>query len=215
MPFAFPSHQGLIAPLWRRWPAFFDTPALFISAAMPDVVDGIIGAFRGHLGQGLGHSLVALPLLCIPGGMMLWWLAHYMAQRLPYIRHGDFVSRSWNTGLESLLTAPGPGSGKVNWAIVVLSLGIGSFSHLLIDLISHGSFVWLYPWVPKGRLFPDWWHVKWMHLSIPGYRNPYPIGPHFIVWMGLSLLGIYLLFVPIYRDRFRGKYEDKDISQAP
>jgi len=67
MPLAFPSHQGLIAPLWRLRPDWFDIPGLFIGAAMPDVIDGVIGAFRGHLGQGLGHSLIALPLLCVPG----------------------------------------------------------------------------------------------------------------------------------------------------
>ena len=39
MPLAFPSHQGLILPVARRWPAHFDGLALCVGAAMPDVVE--------------------------------------------------------------------------------------------------------------------------------------------------------------------------------
>ena len=207
MPFAFPSHQGLIAPLWRRWPGLFDVPAIFIAAAMPDVIDGIIGAFRGHLGQGLGHSLIALPLLCIPGGLALWWMTHVIARHLSTSARDGVLARIWNVGLEAVIASPGPGSGRVHWVKVVLSLGAGAFSHLLFDLISHGSFSWFYPWVAKTRLFPSWWHVAWMRLPVPGYREPYPVGPHFLVWLFLGLLGIYLLFAPVFRDKQRGKQQ--------
>ena len=98
MPFAFPSHQGLIAPLWRRWPRAFDIPALSVGAAMPDVVDGLIGAWRGHLGQGLGHSLAGMVFLCVPGGLMLWFGLHAAARRLRPVSRDSFLARSWNLG---------------------------------------------------------------------------------------------------------------------
>lgn len=199
MPFAFPSHQGLIAPLWRRWPGVFDVPAMFIGAAMPDVVDGIIGVARGHFGQGVGHSLIAIPLLCIPGGLVLWSLALLAASPLPGSTGRGFFARIWNAGLNSLHDSAGEGSVASKSVRGVLSMGLGTFSHLLVDLVSHGGFVWLYPWVPKISIFPAWWYVTWTEVDLPGYKENYPIGPHFLVWILLGLLGIVLLFHPHVR----------------
>ncbi|HOC71067.1 MAG: hypothetical protein BWX80_02989 [Candidatus Hydrogenedentes bacterium ADurb.Bin101] len=203
MPFAFPSHQGLIAPLWRLKPAWFDIPALFIGAAMPDVVDGTIGVFRGHLGQGLGHSLIALPLLCIPGGLALWWLSRTVARPWNAWKRSGFLARAWNAGLESVHASPAPGTRTHQAARVVISLGLGAFSHLFFDLISHGGFTWFYPWTPKIKLFPAWWYTTWYRLPLPGYNEPYPIGPHFIMWVFLGILGIILLFYPYLRKQYR------------
>lgn len=204
MPFAFPSHQGLIAPLWRRWPTLFDVPALFIGAAMPDVIDGLIGAFRGHLGQGLGHSLIALPLLCVPGGLALWWLAHVAGRHLRTWKRDNFWARAWNAGLTSVQSSPVPGTRSRQVARVVLSMGLGVFSHLVFDLISHGGFVWFYPWMPKTKIFPSWWYIVWTEASVPGYRQ-YAIGPHFLMWIFLGIVGIVLLFYPYRRKQDRNK----------
>lgn len=198
MPFAFPSHQGLIAPLWRRWPGLFDVPALFIGAAMPDVVDGIIGAARGHLGQGLGHSLIALPLFCLPGGLVLWWLARVACRNLSLCRCDNFWTRAWNAGLVSVQAPPAPGTRLRQAVVIGLSMGMGVFSHLLFDLISHGGFVWFYPWMPKTKIFPAWWYIVWTEVSVPGYKQ-YAIGPHFLMWIFLGVLGIVLLFYPYLR----------------
>jgi hypothetical protein len=203
MPPSFPSHQGLIAPLWRRWPHLFDIPALFIGAAMPDVVDGVIGVNRGHFGQALGHSLIALPLLCIPGGLLLWWLAHRLATRTPFWPHPNWLARAWNHGLKAVRSSnPNLWKGKL-----FLSLALGSFSHLIFDLFAHGGFAWFYPWWTPHRMFPSWWYTAWIRLPVPGYREPYPVGPHFVVWVFLGLLGIYLLFYPFWRDKNLGYVE--------
>ena len=74
MPLTFPSHQGLILPLVRRWPEHFEPVALCVGAAMPDIVDAAIGFGRGYLGRGYGHSLVGLFLFCLPGGLLITWL---------------------------------------------------------------------------------------------------------------------------------------------
>src|SRR4051794_11490763 len=75
MPLAFPSHQGLILPVARRWPEYFDGLALCVGAATPDLVDGAAGLIgRGHLGQGLGHSLLGVGILCWPAGMLMTWV---------------------------------------------------------------------------------------------------------------------------------------------
>ena len=204
MPFAFPSHQGLIAPLWRRWPGFFDVPAMFIGAAMPDVVDGVIGAMRGHFGQGVGHSLIALPLLCIPGGLLLWIFALLASRPLGMSQGRGFFGRIWNAGVKALHESPGEGGGLLRAVRVIFSMGVGVFSHLVFDLISHGGFVWLYPWMPKTKIFPAWWYITWTEVSLPGYKEHYPIGPHFLVWIILGVLGIILLFYPYIRQRKQG-----------
>lgn len=162
---------------------------------MPDVVDGIIGAFHGHFGQTIGHSFVGLGLFCLPGGLILWLALHKAARRVRSARGSGFLARSWNRGLATFLAGAGTG----RWRRILAGLGLGAFSHMFFDLISHGGFPWLLPWVPKIRIFPDWWYVTWMRLDVPGYREPYPVGPHFIVWLFLGILGAYLLFRPVIR----------------
>jgi hypothetical protein len=203
MPFAFPSHQGLIAPLWRRWPALFDAPALCVGAAMPDVIDGFVGAWRGHLGQNIGHSLAGLAVFCIPGGLILWYGLHTAAHRVRPTSRTGFLARSWNLGLDAFVHGIPPASFTRQWRRVTGCVALGSLSHLLIDLISHGGFPWLMPWVPKIRIFPEWWYTTWTSVQVPGYHEPYEIGPHFIVWATLSVLGIYLLFRPAFREKTR------------
>ena len=85
-----PSHQGLIAPLWRRWPHRFNILALCIGAGIPDVFDGIAGLLlRGHLGQWHGHTLWGMHLLCVPVGLLLM---------VPTLRFASWVTRPGRCG---------------------------------------------------------------------------------------------------------------------
>jgi membrane-bound metal-dependent hydrolase YbcI (DUF457 family) len=195
MPFAFPSHQGLVAPLWRRWPHLFDVPAMCIGAAMPDVIDGIVGAMRGHLGQGIGHSIWGIVLLCVPVGIPIWYGLHWLARRVALSRSTGFWARSWNLGIEAIRTAPS--SFRSHWRLVVLGLLVGSFFHVFFDFISHGGFPWFWPWL-RMKPFPDFWYITWFRFPLPGYKNPYPIGVHFLAWSFFSLLGAWLLFRPAF-----------------
>jgi hypothetical protein len=199
MPLAFPSHQGLVLPLWRRWPRHFDLLALCVGAAMPDVVDGAIGLARGRLGQSLGHSLAGLVALCLPGGLLVTWLARRVGRRvdrtglpgrvLRALLRG--VPRAWPPRPAKDLAAIGPS----RFALTSLSLATGSLSHLGFDLASHGSFPWLAPWLDQARIFPAWWYRAWFQVPLPGYAEPYPFGPHAVVWCVLSLTGGVLFFV--------------------
>ncbi len=199
MPFAFPSHQGLIAPIWRRWPDAFDVPALCVGAAMPDVVDGFAAIGHGHFGQGIGHSLVGLVFFGIPAGLALWFLLHAAAHCLGFLSASGFWARVWNRGLAAFHKGIRPSAFPRGWRFILWSLGVGGFSHLCFDLISHGGFPWLMPWVPKLSIFPKWWYTAWTHIALPGYKDSYVIGPHFVVWISLSFLGIYMLLRPAFR----------------
>jgi len=70
MPLAFPSHQGLILPLWKKYPNRINGVALCVGAAMPDIIDAIAWPFRGELGQWLGHSLLGV-VVSAPFGLGL------------------------------------------------------------------------------------------------------------------------------------------------
>jgi hypothetical protein len=199
MPFAVPSHMGLIAPLWRRWPTYFDAPCMCIGAVMPDVVDGINGALRGHLGQGIGHSFLGVVALCVPGGLALWFLTIACARRLKERRGDGFWSRCWNLARASVLQAPATGDFWGHSRVVIGSLYVGVLSHLFFDVISHVECPWCYPWVPKLAIFPAWWETVWFRFPLPFYENPYPIGPHFVSWLALSVLGAWWLLKPVFR----------------
>jgi hypothetical protein len=83
------------------------------------------------------------------------------------------------------------------------SLLLGTFSHLVIDLLSHGDkhagFNWLRPLDVKVQIFPGWWNHTWFTMPVPGYENGYPFAPHFVVWVVLGVLGTVMLFAPAFR----------------
>ena len=203
MPLAFPSHQGLIAPLWRRWPGTFDMPALCVGAAMPDVVDGLFGVYRGHLGQTWGHTLIGMTFLCLPLGVLLWFGLHRWARFVPRASGAGFLARAWNMGNDAIAASPGPDTFRQRWFRVMGSLLLGAFSHLCIDLLSHGQkhagFQWFRPWAVHFKLFPSWWNHEWFRMPIPGYADGYSFSPHFIVWCILGLVGALMLFAPVFR----------------
>jgi hypothetical protein len=170
----FPSHQGLILPLWVRYPRRFEAVALCVGATMPDLVDFAAWPFRGELGHWMGHSLFGLMLACIPVGIALTWLAR------------RYTPRSLRSRLEDP-RAPAPTVGGD-----VLSVGIGALSHIVFDLVSHVSFLLLWPFYVRNDVLPDWWTQAWTTVSLPIYQKAYPIGLHAIAWIVLSGAGIYL-----------------------
>lgn len=200
MPFTYPSHQGLIAPLWRRWPRAFDVPALCVGAAMPDVIDGLAGLFRGHLGQTGGHSLLGI-LVCVPAGIVLWAALHGLLRRLPDHAGTGFLSRCWNGTRHAFTGAPGPAAFRFRWRIVTGSMLVGVVSHILFDLISHKHTQLFWPWHANADIFPAWWTVEWWRAPLPLYEGGYSMGPHFAMWMLLNGAGILLLAWPALKKK--------------
>jgi hypothetical protein len=178
MPLAFPSHQGLIAPLWRRWPDRFKLLPCCIGAAVPDIVDGTVGVFRGHLGQGYGHSLFGLFVLCVPLGLIVNAAVKVVGRRRPAIRE---TMESWGVFGAGLL-------------VEAWSVWVGALSHIGFDFISHDRFLLFYPWYEDDRFFPGWWYQRWADIPLPFYQAPFALGPPLLVWFALSALGAWMLF---------------------
>lgn len=180
MPVAFPSHQGLILPLWQRWPQHLDAISLSVGAAMPDVVDALAWPVRGELGQGMGHSLLGVVALCLPLGLALEQLVRRFVP-------SRFLARLDGTTPPRLARACG-------------SLVVGALSHVVFDLITHANFPLLWPYGRELHPFPAWWSRPWARIPLFVYREPYPLAPHTIVWAVLSVLGV-VLFLRALRPR--------------
>ncbi len=169
MPLTFPSHQGLILPLQRRFPRHLDAVALGVGAALPDIVDLVAWPVRGELGRWVGHSLLGV-VVSVPVGLALTWLA-------PRTLRSQTVPRL---------------------ARDALSVAVGSLSHVLFDLVTHGSLRLLWPWHVDPDAFPSWWYHTWAHIPLPFHPEPYPFAPHTIAWILLSIVGA-VLFVRYLR----------------
>lgn len=205
MPWGFPSHQGLVLPLWARWPKLFHGLALCVGAAVPDIIDGTVGIARGRLGQGIGHSLVGLALLSIPVGLVSTGLIRKAWRRFaprPTKPHStpswfDLLDDERNTAPKSRARFwPAPG----DFLRQSGSIFVGAVSHVLFDFVSHDTFGLLRPWYENPTWFPEWWRHQWGAVDLLVYEKPYPIAPHTLVWFVLSIVGAWL-YVRLLRQR--------------
>ena len=202
MPFGFPSHQGLIAPLWRNWPNRFSVLGLWVGAIVPDVVDGMENiAVRGYFQQWIGHSLIGASAIGVPVGLALTWIVRRSARRFATARGSGTVRRvaTWILAVDNSEVASSPAR---RLAIEALSVWIGALSHLFFDLLSHERSRLLWPLARDPEWLGAWWSTAWFHVSVPGYPD-YPIGPHFVGWLLLSFAGavMFLRWPPRTRDR--------------
>ena len=193
-----PSHQGLLIPLWRRWPHKFNIVALCIGAGMPDAVDGAAGILiNGHLGQWYGHTLWGAHIISVPAGLLLMAFTLFLARRFAQSQR-EKLNRigDWVLSGHSL---PEKANHFRQLIFVTISMWIGVLSHVIFDLLSHQNFDLLAPWYAGKSPIPDWWTTVWFTVSPPGYTD-YPIGPHFIMWLFLSSLGLYWI-MKIYKNK--------------
>jgi hypothetical protein len=172
---------------------------------MPDVVDGLLGLYRGHLGQWYGHTLVGTVVFCLPGGLVLTWLlkivAAYLSQRFYLIRRLQQVFAEWTHSPAVQADTQQTGIVRNRLVLVNLSIWVGALSHLFWDFISHGNCLWFYPLYENSRVFPSWWYAAWFEVPFPFYEDPYPFGPHLVAWFTLTILGALLFFGPVLRKR--------------
>jgi hypothetical protein len=200
MPMTFPAHQGLILPVIRRWPTYFDALALSIGAAMPDITDSVLGfLINGYFKQWYGHSLIGIFTLDLLGGLLITWFVAVFATR--FLKYSDLPRR-----LQTFFTKAPPnsdsavGRNRVHrwrsrlslWSFSVL---VGILSHVGFDLISHDTNLLLYPWYDNVRWFPGWWYVAWFEIRrLPMFGHSYSVGLFTVIWCILTLIGIFLFF---------------------
>lgn len=189
MPLAFPSHPGLLAPLVERYSSRLVVTDVWFGAMAPDIFDGVANLVaRGHLGQWMGHSLIGTLAFSTPLALVLAWLsrrlAAFGARRLgPETR----VAR-WCAWLVAIHPRPLRSLGAS-----IGSALLGAVSHVFFDLVSHNGSMLLWPFRDDPAWFGAAWHTAWVRVTVPGYTD-YPIGPPFVVWIALSVVGAVLFF---------------------
>jgi hypothetical protein len=200
MPLTFPSHQGLILPVVRKWPSYFDALALSVGAAMPDIIDTVLGfSINGYFKQWYGHSLIGTFTLDLLGGLLITWLIAALATRLSI--YADFPQRlqTFFTKVPSNDDSAAGRNIAVRWrsklGLWTFSVLVGILSHIGFDLISHDTNLLFYPWYEHVRWFPGWWYATWFEnrpLTIFGHS--YSVGIFTVSWCILSIIGIFLFF---------------------
>lgn len=200
MPMTFPAHQGLILPVVRKWPGYFDALALSVGAAMPDITDTVLGfSINGYFKQWYGHALIGVFTLDFLGGLFITWLIATVATR--FLKYEN-VSKH----LSTLYTNVPPNNDSAADRNTVLhwrsKLGLWSFSvlvgilsHIGFDLISHDTNLLLYPWYEHPQWFPEWWYATWFeNRPLLIFGHSYEVGIFTVSWCILSLIGVFLFF---------------------
>jgi hypothetical protein len=166
MPFPL-AHPAAVMPLRRYCPQWLNLPALVIGSLIPDV-SYCLGEKQGVQ---LGHGLLGSVVFCLPVGIMV--VALFYALRSPIVR---LLPAPYPQALLPLCRRP---SGSV-W-IVIISLLIGTWTHLLWDSFTH----------------KDGWFVQ--HLPVL-HSQVLPVGSRkarvcHLLWYGCSFAGIIWLFL--------------------
>jgi hypothetical protein len=196
MPLTFPAHQGLILPVARKWPVYFDALALSVGAAMPDITDSTLGILiNGHFKHWYGHALTGIFTFNLLGGLLITWLITVFVAGL--LKYADLPQR-----LQTFLKQTPPNSDSMAghrrqtriglWSFSVI---VGIVSHLGFDLISHDTNLLLYPWYDDVQWFPKWWYTTWFEIpALPMFGHSYSVGFFTVIWSILTLTGIFLFF---------------------
>jgi hypothetical protein len=200
MPMTFPAHQGLILPVKRQWPDSFDTLALSVGAAMPDVTDSLLGfLINGYFKQWYGHALLGIFTLDLAGGVLITWGITAFVRRLSTYPHLP-------KHVQAFFTKARPKSDSAtdtklvyrSWTTLRLwsfSVLVGILSHVGFDLISHDTNLLFYPWYEDVRWFPKWWYTIWFEFRpLPMFGHSSSVGIFTVIWCILTLIGIFLFF---------------------
>lgn len=128
MPFPL-AHPAAVLPLKRFCPRWLNLPALVVGSISPD-----FGYCFGPLNlDGISHQLLGIFVFCLPAGMIVLWVFYHW--RMGVL---GMLSERYQAVLRPLCSKPPP-----SIAVLVVSLLVGAWTHLLWDAFTHkdGWFV--------------------------------------------------------------------------
>jgi hypothetical protein len=205
VPFTF-AHPAAAVPLFRVMGRFGVLSALVIGSMTPDIAFLLpIGITRAQ-----SHSLAGLWWCCLPLGLVCYLVFHLLMKRpiihlLPvrsYARLERFATSEWVLRGRTLLP-------------VLLSLLIGSFTHVLWDSFTHkgswavrnfawlrvhlftGGGFWIYlytalQWISSflGLGLLAWWSWRWLRATpVPTEPIAAPMATHH-QWLVLLMIAV-------------------------
>ncbi len=168
MPFTV-SHTVAVIPLYKYLGKYGAMLPLIIGSMMPDIA--YITPFLVHQRMD-SHSLIGLYLFCIPMGLTVYFLYHYLMAPVIASVLPKFIQKHLRNNLFHGKLPEIPSH------VLVLSLVIGALTHIVWDFFTHQSGL------------PQFIH--WMDVpltSVDGYDiMPYRLLQHFSSLFGLALL---------------------------
>jgi hypothetical protein len=208
MPFTL-AHPAAVLPLRRYCPRFLSFTALVIGSVVPD-----LGYFSGRLHlEELSHTFRGSFIFSLPVGLVLIGLFYWLG--LPVIR---ILPRPWRPVFLPIFLRP---SGS--FFVIVISLLIGTWSHLFLDSFTHKDgwlvehFVALQtPLMPIGHHTLKVYHLLWYVCSFIGvawlcfayarWRQAVVGSPHstFVQLRNAVLLAIFIMPLAVLHHLFRG-----------
>ena len=200
MPLTFPAHQGLILPVARKWPSYFDALALSVGAAMPDITDTVLGfSINGYFKQWYGHSLIGAFTLDFIGGLLITWLIAFVAARILRYRKLSQRLQTFFPNGPSNNDSVAAENLVLRWrsklSLWTFSMLVGILSHVGFDLILHDTNLLFYPWYENPQWFPGWWYTTWFEIRpLAMFGHSYSVGIFTVSWCILSLIGVFLFF---------------------
>ena len=166
MPFPL-AHPAAVVPLRRFCPRFFSFPALLVGSVTPDFGYFFYGTGADNLSHSvLGSVIFDLPVGLLGVGVFYWvsWLA---------MRHAPV--------LHQRILVPIRDRRRVPALAVVISVLIGSWTHLLLDSITHKN-----GWLAM--------HVAFLQIPI-GTVDGHCVRVCHLLWYGCSFVGMAWLFL--------------------
>jgi hypothetical protein len=184
MPFTF-SHPAIVVPLAKRG---LPLSALVVGSMSPDLPYFVIPSGKSNF----SHSLPGVFLLDIPLGLVVLWVFHAFL-KYPAL---SLLPRSHRGRLAPI--AAQPRLTPHLFALVLLGVIIGTWSHLLWDLATH-----YYGWnwfMERGGWVSYLSRLSWLSAIFPNFHDLFfdtPLGKIFffdILQYGNSAVGLGLLF---------------------
>jgi hypothetical protein len=169
MPFTF-SHPAIVLPLSKKW---FSLTALVAGSIIPDFE--YFFKMKGH--SDYGHNLDGLFWFDLPLALLLMWVYNRFVKN----KLIDHLPSYFNKRLSPLKNT-GRRFFKHHWIIIIISVLIGSASHILWDNFTHmdGYFVSLFPSL-----------TKWFNIA--GYNIPVVV----FLQLSSSVIGLLIIFFAI------------------
>jgi hypothetical protein len=173
MPFTF-SHPAAILPAVLLPKRYYSFTGLIAGSVVPDFEYFIRLSIHGDY----GHSIPGIFWFNLPLAIILAWIYHDIV-RDPFINNLPKFFQSRLSQYQSLHWSL---YFKRNWAIIIVSVILGTCSHLLWDSFTHetGFFAGLIP----GLM-----------AEIMGFGHPIPV--YELVQHGSTILGAFIVFIYI------------------
>lgn len=177
MPLTF-CHPAIVLPLKKIQPKWFSMTGLIIGSMSPDLeyfTRMKIEATHSHLFWGAIYF--DLPIALVYCFVFHLFVRNILIKHLPYFlkeRFAEFLDFDWNNHF------------KTHWLIVIVSIIIGTYSHLFWDAFTHewGFFVKLIP-----ALQEVWFNNP---IEVKGYK----FLQHFSTFIGAIFIAIWIYYMP-------------------